>query len=138
MMRLAYAVRTAALVGMGLTLAGALGAAEPVNLHPYPQKVRTFYPLNASAVPPELRSNSVPLPVGNVTSAAQANDGAVWLGTTQGLVRLQFSGPERDRRQYFSGKRYLPDDIVEQLCLMGMREYGPVPVAASHISSSNR
>jgi len=115
MMRLAYAVRTAALVGMGVTLAGALGAAEPVNLHPYPQKVRTFYPLNASAVPPELRSNSIPLPVGNVTSAAQANDGAVWLGTTQGLVRLQFSGPERDRRQYFSGKRYLPDDIVEQL-----------------------
>ena len=34
---------------------------------------------------------------GGVTAAATASDGAVWLGTTQGLVRLEVAAPERDR-----------------------------------------
>ncbi len=88
---------------------------QPVQLTSYPQKTRTFYGLSDAAVPAVLRSNSVPLPVGNITARARASDGALWLGTTQGLMRLDFSPPERDRRQYLAGQRYLPDDLVTQL-----------------------
>src|SRR6266550_5050307 len=103
------------LLGLTLLLTGALRAVEPVQLTAYPQKVRTFYRPTDAAVPGALRSNSVPLQVGNITATAHASDGALWLGTTQGLMRLDFSAPERDRRQYLSGQRYLPDDEVEQL-----------------------
>ena len=102
-------------LGLTLLLTGALRAVEPVQLTAYPQKIRTFYRPTDAAVPGALRSNSVPLPVGNITATAHATDGALWLGTTQGLMRLDFSAPARDRRQYLSGQRYLPDDRVEQL-----------------------
>jgi hypothetical protein len=98
-----------------LILASSASAVEPVKLTAYPQKTRTFYSLTDATVPAVLRSNSVPLPVGNITATARATDGALWLGTTQGLMRLDYSAPERDRRQYFAGQRYLPDDYVEQL-----------------------
>ena len=108
--------RTVRLALLGLLIpTDFLGAAEPVRLVPYPQKVRTFYPLDSPAVPAALRSNSIAPPVGSVTAAVQASDGAIWLGTTQGLVRLDFSATERDRRQFLAGKRYLPDDQVAQL-----------------------
>lgn len=103
-----------ALLGL-LILANSLMGAEPVRLSAYPQKVRTFYSLEAPAVPAALRSNAVALPVGNITGAVRASDGAIWLGTTQGLMRLDFSAPDRDRRQFLAGKRYLPDDDVQQL-----------------------
>jgi hypothetical protein len=98
-----------------LTLAYPTGAWEPVQLAPYPQKVRTFYQAADAAVPAVLRSNSIPLPAGNITAVARASDGAIWLGTTQGLMRLDFSAPEPDRRQYLAGHRYLPDGHVQQL-----------------------
>jgi hypothetical protein len=66
-------------------------------------------------VPADLRSNAIPLPVGGITATVRSADGATWLGTTQGLVRLDFSAPERDRRQYLAGLRYLPDDLVQQI-----------------------
>lgn len=106
-------------LGLGLLLSGSLRAVEPVQLTPYPQKVRTFYSLTNAAVPASLRSNAVPWPVGNITATARATDGALWLGTTQGLMRLDFAAPERDRRQYLAGRRYLPDDGVEQLVADG-------------------
>lgn len=102
-------------LGLAFAMVTAAAAWEPVQLAPYPQKVRTFYQVADAAVPAALRSNSVPLPVGNITAVARASDGAAWLGTTQGLVRLDFSAPERDRRQYLAGQRYLPDDSVQQL-----------------------
>ena len=92
-----------------------VAAWEPVKLAPYPQKVRTFFSLNDTNVPAGLFADAAPLPVGGVTATARATDIAVWLGTTQGLMRLDFSAPERDRRQYFAGKRYLPDDDVRQI-----------------------
>jgi hypothetical protein len=111
-----------------LVLAGLVRAVEPVQLTAYPQKVRTFYQLSDQAVPSALRStsvplanfnlifrsNSVPLPVRNFTTKALAA-GALWLGTTQGLLRLDSSAQARDQIQYFAGKRYLPDDVIEQL-----------------------
>ena len=110
--------RTSALLfslGSSFLLPGWLRAVEPVTLVSYPQKFRTFYALTNAVVPMALRSNAVPLPVGNITATTRATDGAVWLGTTQGLMRLDFAAPEPDRRQYFAGQRYLPDDHVEQL-----------------------
>jgi hypothetical protein len=93
----------------------AAAAWEPVTLSPYPQKVRTFFGLNDPNVPPGLRLDAIPLPGGGITVTARATDGATWLGTTQGLVRLNFAGAERDRRQYLAGLRYLPDDEVRQI-----------------------
>jgi hypothetical protein len=96
-------------------LAFTVGAWEPVQLSVYPQKIRTFYPLDHPHVPPGLNTNALPLPVGGITAFAQAKDGAFWLGTTQGLMRLDSSAPERDRHQYLAGRRYLPDDHVRQI-----------------------
>ena len=97
-----------------VSFACAAAAFEPVTLSPYPQKVRTFFSPEDTNVPSALRTNAVPLPVG-VTAFARASDGAIWLGTTQGLMRVDSAAPERDRRQYFAGRRYLPDDLVQQI-----------------------
>ena len=66
-----------------LMFVSSLGAWEPVQLAPSPQKFRTFYSLTDTALPAGLRSVSVPLPVGNITATARATDGALWLGTTR-------------------------------------------------------
>ncbi len=89
-----------------------MAAQVPVKLERYPQKIRTFYDVSDAQVPPELRSNAPPLPCGGVTASAVASDGATWLGTAQGLIRLDVAAPERDRHQYLAGRRYLPDDQV--------------------------
>src|SRR5436190_1984854 len=98
-----------------LFLACVANAWEPVKLAPYPQKARTFLLRDDANVPPGLRTNSVPLAAGGITAVARATDGAMWLGTTQGLLRLDFSAPEWDQRQYLAGLRYLPDNDVQQL-----------------------
>lgn len=103
------------LAAIFLSGVGPAPAWEPIQLEATPQKFRTFYELNDPAVPATLRSNAVPLPVGGVTVCAVASDGAFWLGTTQGLTRVNFTAAERDRHQYFAGRRYLPDDHVMNL-----------------------
>ena len=102
-------------LGCWLIPAAVAGTFAAVQLSPYPQKVRTFLSLSDTNVPAGLRTNTMPLPVGGITATARAEDGAIWLGTTQGLMRLDFSAPERDRRQYLAGLRYLPNDHVKQL-----------------------
>jgi hypothetical protein len=97
------------------SLADSARATEPVQLIAYPQKLRTFYALTNEAVPKSLHAIPARLPVSQLIRPVKGTDGAVWLGTTQGLMRIDFSAPERDRRQYFAGQRYLPDDFVEQL-----------------------
>src|SRR5690242_20386962 len=80
---------------------------EPVQLSPYPQKICTFFGTNAPNCPPGLDTNATPLPIAGITVAARATDDSLWLGTTQGVLRLDFSAPERDRYQYMAGRRYL-------------------------------
>lgn len=80
-----------------------------------PQKVVTCFPLDTTNAPAALRAPAVPAPVGGISATARATDGAVWLGTTQGLTRLDFAAPAVDRWQYFAGRRYLPDDAVQQV-----------------------
>ena len=98
-----------------LTAAAACHGAEPVRLTPQPQKFRTFYRLNDAGVPAALLEPAAALPVGDVTAIAVASDGAAWYGTKEGLVRTDPKAGERDRNQYFGGKRYLPDDEVVRL-----------------------
>jgi len=98
-----------------LMLGSSPGAVEPVQLKPYPQKLRTFYKLTDASVPASLRTNPTPtLPAANPVEV-RATDGALWRGTMQGLWREHPAATERDRRQYFAGRRYLPDDHVVQL-----------------------
>ncbi len=111
-------VNTIALLVVPLVLSflpASPAAPAAVKLQRYPQKVRTFFSLSDPQVPSGLLSNAVQLPCGGITAAVVATDGATWLGTTQGLVRLDVTAPERDRRQYFAGRRYLPDDQVLNL-----------------------
>jgi len=90
-------------------------ASQPVQLVPQPQKFRTFYGLNDSRVPSALQEPARPMPLEGVSAVAVASDGAVWYGTTLGLVRVDPHAKARDRNQYFAGMRYLPDDDVQQL-----------------------
>ena len=101
---------------LGLLFVGnLLHAIEPVSLKPYPQKFRTFYSLTNEVVPKAVQSSPARLPVGQLIIPVRATDGAIWVGTTQGIVRIDFTASERDRRQYFAGRRYLTDDSVEQI-----------------------
>ncbi|HEY5913904.1 MAG TPA: hypothetical protein VJA21_25220 [Verrucomicrobiae bacterium] len=90
-------------------------AADALRLKRYRQKTRTFFNIADPGVPAALRGSTNPLPIGGITSTALASDGATWLGTTQGLMRVSLSDPERDQCQYLAGRRYLPDDHVLQL-----------------------
>src|SRR5947209_3586092 len=78
---------------------------QPIRLQSYPQKLRAFYKLDDPKAPPSLFTNAQPLPAGSVTATAKSSDGAIWLGTTQGLVRLDLTAPVRDQRQYLAGMR---------------------------------
>jgi hypothetical protein len=98
-----------------LLLASTGLAWEPVKLEGYPQKLLTFFSFDDPKVPAALRTNPIPLPVGGITATARTTDGATWLGTTQGLIRLDLTSPARDQRQYLAGQRYLPDDDVRQV-----------------------
>lgn len=91
-------------------------SAQPVRLAPYPQKFRTFYSLDDPRVPERLKKAvATSAPVGDVTALSVASDGAVWLGSSQGLTRYDGHADQDDRLQYFAGKRYLPDDEVLNL-----------------------
>jgi hypothetical protein len=95
--------------------AGAAFAWQPVKLTRYPQKFRTFFSPTNSSVPAAVLESPAPLPNASATAVALAADGALWIGSTQGLLRIDFKAPERDQRQFFLGERYLPDDQVLQI-----------------------
>ncbi|MGA3190019.1 MAG: hypothetical protein ABSF22_23170 [Bryobacteraceae bacterium] len=59
------------------------------------QKLRTFYSSDAAEVPAALASGK---------KSAVASDGIEWAAASRGLVR--------NSKEYFAGKRYLPDDEV--------------------------
>ena len=94
-------------------------AAPSVRLQQYPQKIVTRFTLEDKAVPREILSNSSTNSGQTEICEVRASDGAVWQGTTNGLIRLDPKANEQDRRQYFAGKRYLSDDQVEKLLADG-------------------
>ena len=99
--------RTAAVIVGSLGVAAI--AVQAVTLRPYPQKIRTFYAADDPAVPPAVGEAGASL------GGVKASDGAVWSGGPDGLWRVDEQAPVRDRRQYFAGRRYLPDDDVQRI-----------------------
>src|ERR1044071_672362 len=89
------------------------GAWEPVRLTAYPQKFRTFFSLQETNGPRWAFAPASPLAIGAITTTVRSTDGALWLGTTQGVLRVDLTGPDRDRFQYFAGRCYFPDSSVE-------------------------
>lgn len=79
-----------------------------VKLERYPQKFVTIHQTGTAEAPPEVRSGAV--------LRVRASDGAQWEGSATGLVRTDEKAKwPLDRRQYFRGRRYLPDDRVEHI-----------------------
>src|SRR5688572_8665794 len=67
-------------------------------------------------IPTKLRlSFAEGLPVGKLRAIAVTNDGAVWVGGSQGVVRFAQASRVWERWQYFAGLRYLPSDEVLSL-----------------------
>jgi ligand-binding sensor domain-containing protein len=86
--------------------------ADPIKLRPYPQKFTRFYRWSESAVPEALKRAPIPSPSRGANCAATTADGAIWVGTHAGLMRTDARADPVDRRQFFAGRRYLPDDEV--------------------------
>ncbi|MBK5293780.1 MAG: hypothetical protein JJE04_19135 [Acidobacteriia bacterium] len=93
---------------LGVWPAGAQSS-RPVKLIEYPQKIVTFHSPEDSRIPAALRASGQPV------LEVKATDGAAWSGSSKGLVRRQPGTRAEDRTQYFSGRRYLPDDGVQRL-----------------------
>ncbi len=99
-----------------LALTVAIVPAATLPALPLPRfltKSRTFYPLNDPRIPAVLRDANIDQP--GAVSVVSASDGAVWLSTSTGLKRFDPTGTRRDRWQFFSGQRWLPDDNVLEL-----------------------
>jgi hypothetical protein len=99
----------------------------------YKQKVRTFHSaeefarLTSGRVTLQRRSDpgqlsdllrrlEAPLPNQQVTVIAAASPSATWIGTREGAVRLT---DDLRRREYFAGRRWLPDDHVTGIGIDG-------------------
>src|SRR5207237_8674146 len=90
------------------------------------QKSVSHFPIEAPAVPAEVRGEARSLPWQNAERGpveglkvfAREKSGAVWLGSDEGAARFdaQASHPW-ERWQYFAGRRWLPDDHVQNIWL---------------------
>jgi hypothetical protein len=90
-------------------------AAESIRLTAYLQKFRTFYGTDDPNVPERVKRAPETNATSSFTCAAVASDGARWFGTHAGVIREDAAAEVLDRRQYFAGRRYLPDDDVRNL-----------------------
>ena len=88
------------------------------------QKVARHYPAHAPEIPPPVRQPAQPeawssperTPVDGMILLARERSGAFWLASTQGAARFDPRTRERwERWQYFSGRRWLPDDAVQNI-----------------------
>lgn len=88
------------------------------------QKVVQLFPLNAADLPVPLQQPSrsepwtgrEPGPVSGLRVFAREPSGAVWLGGSQGAARFDSRAADRwERWQYFSGRRWLLDDEVQNI-----------------------
>ena len=96
-----------------LLVCGAAGIAlaQPVQLKPYEGKTVEFHAADAAAVPAALKAPAPVLPLAPITASAAAS-GIQWIGTAQGLIRIDPAATPRDRVQYFASRRWLSSDHV--------------------------
>lgn len=126
-----------------------LSAASPVPQQPsgtFLQKTRTFQSpaefaglthgtvqLHKSANPAdELRLRRLPvhLPVNDFTVIAVESPTITWIGSAQGIVRLNTS---THRVEYFAGERWLPDDRVTGIGFLNGETWVETPKGFSRI-----
>lgn len=123
----------------------AVGAGQ-ASAQTYRQKERAFYTADEfaratagrvrversvdSAQEGALRRAYVPLPVTEFTVMA-GSASSTWIGTREGAIRL---GPGYRGREYFAGRRWLPDDHVTGIGLDGETTWLETPAGYSRIS----
>lgn len=112
---------------MVLPASAASSAYQPIQLEAAPTKIMDYYATQTpEGVTWVINSDALTfLPaaaIGDVTCAVESTDGAIWVGTENGLMRMDLSETDsRDMVQYFSGNRYLygGDDKVTGLAADG-------------------
>ena len=115
-------------------LAGQCCGAEPVqpDATRYRQKTVTLYAAVVPEVPSALQSEGTPRawalseqgPVGGLQEFARTEVGAIWLGSSRGAARFDPAAAHPwDRWQYFSGRRWMPDDEVTNIVVDGSAGY---------------
>ena len=134
-------LRTAALLVWCAAATLSAGVSQPAGS--YPQKVRTLHSAADVAKRGNLRfvrglderkhaallESLAPLPAAEVTVIADAG-GVTWVGTRRGAVR--FSQGYR-QREYFAGRRWLPDDRVTGIALDGTGAWIETPNGVARI-----
>ena len=70
------------------------------------------------------------IPVDDITAVERADDGSYWVGTTKGAIR--FDGRNWEYRQ---GPRWLPDDHVRSVAVLGNRAFFATPKGVSVIET---
>jgi hypothetical protein len=142
-----HAVAGAALVLVTVVSATVSTWAQSAAGETYLQKVRTFHTADEFAratagkvqvvrrLDPQeelalLRNLRAPLPAMPVTVIARDPSGMTWVGTAQGAVRLSADGASRE---YFAGRRWLPDDRVSGIAVDGAVAWIETPAGFARI-----
>jgi hypothetical protein len=113
----------------------------------YRQKVRAFYTAEEFAratrgsvhiargvdrgLEAALHNAWVQLPNTELTVAVTAPDSVTWVGTREGAIRL---GSQYRTREYFSGRRWLPDDHITGIGVEGAVTWLETPKGYSRIA----
>ncbi len=106
-------------------LAAAAVCGAQVRLEPYPQKFVRQFGAESKEPPAAVRTGS---------SREASAGGATWRAISKGLIREDDRATyPLDRRQYFRGKRYLPDDDVRHIVAAGSGVWVRTATGFSHI-----
>lgn len=106
---------------------------DAVKLGKYPQRFCDKFAPGAPEIPAALPENGVPLPSGAAVCSCVTDDGALWLGNENGLVRYAPGAYFRDEVSYFSAPRYLADNDVKALLADGSGVWVRTETGVSHI-----
>ena len=85
-------------------------AKDAVELRPFLQKVVEKFQPDSAEVPARPKAN--PLPNGTARCWCYSKDGALWMGSDRGVLRMAQEEYARDNVQYFNAPRYLKDNVV--------------------------
>ena len=150
MSRLKPASRGICAIAVWVALSGTLSP-RAQDVTRYPQKVRTFHNaaefaqvsggkvtiqrgLDSNAQDVLLRRLGVPLPTMELTVINVQSPSVTWIGTRQGAVRIS---RDYQRREYFAGQRWLPDDHVTGIGFEGEATWIETPKGFARIDDKS-
>ncbi len=110
--------------------------ADKISVAPFWQKHCEKLLPDAYGIPRQLLNfdTAKNLPDGTCVSVVTTEDGAVWLGSENGLTRIAAEGEyHRDRLQFFSAPRFLHDNCVRALLADGNGVWVRTETGVSHI-----